>query len=103
VFAIGDVRAGSVRRVGAAIGEGAAVVAQIHSFIARQNEATLHAKAHTFQLQHTLKSRYRAGVSEYLERMQHEVRVHACRIGASPNDYGVSNRSGANAARRVGP
>jgi thioredoxin reductase (NADPH) len=43
VFAIGDVRAGSVKRVGAAIGEGAAVVAQIHSFIARQNEATLHA------------------------------------------------------------
>ena len=36
VFAIGDVRAGSVKRVGAAIGEGAAVVAQIHSFIARQ-------------------------------------------------------------------
>ena len=39
VFAIGDVRAGSVKRVGAAIGEGAAVVAQIHAFIARQNEA----------------------------------------------------------------
>jgi thioredoxin reductase (NADPH) len=36
VFAIGDVRAGSVKRVGAAIGEGAAVVAQIHSFIARE-------------------------------------------------------------------
>jgi thioredoxin reductase (NADPH) len=31
VFAIGDVRAGSTKRVGAAIGEGAAVVAQIHS------------------------------------------------------------------------
>jgi thioredoxin reductase (NADPH) len=30
VFAVGDVRAGSVKRVGAAIGEGAAVVAQIH-------------------------------------------------------------------------
>ena len=30
VFAIGDVRAGSVKRVGAAIGEGAAAVAQIH-------------------------------------------------------------------------
>jgi thioredoxin reductase (NADPH) len=40
VFAIGDVRAGSVKRVGAAIGEGAAVVAQIHAFIARQNETT---------------------------------------------------------------
>jgi thioredoxin reductase (NADPH) len=30
VFAIGDVRAGSVKRVAAAVGEGAAVVAQIH-------------------------------------------------------------------------
>jgi thioredoxin reductase (NADPH) len=36
VFAIGDVRAGSVKRVGGAIGEGAAVVAQIHAYIARQ-------------------------------------------------------------------
>jgi thioredoxin reductase (NADPH) len=35
VFAIGDVRAGSVKRVGGAIGEGAAVVAQIHAFLAR--------------------------------------------------------------------
>jgi len=34
VFAIGDVRAGSVKRVGAAIGEGAAVVAQIHAHFA---------------------------------------------------------------------
>jgi thioredoxin reductase (NADPH) len=34
VFAIGDVRAGSVKRVGAAIGEGAAAVAQIHAFLA---------------------------------------------------------------------
>jgi thioredoxin reductase (NADPH) len=33
VFAIGDARAGSVKRVGAAIGEGAAVVAQIHAFL----------------------------------------------------------------------
>ncbi len=32
VFAIGDVRSGSVKRVGGAIGEGAAVVAQIHAF-----------------------------------------------------------------------
>jgi thioredoxin reductase (NADPH) len=31
VFAIGDVRSGSVKRVGGAIGEGAAVVAQIHA------------------------------------------------------------------------
>jgi thioredoxin reductase (NADPH) len=34
VFAIGDVRSGSVKRVGGAIGEGAAVVAQIHSRLA---------------------------------------------------------------------
>lgn len=34
VFAIGDVRAGSVKRVGAAIGEGANVVAMLHRFLA---------------------------------------------------------------------
>jgi thioredoxin reductase (NADPH) len=34
VFAIGDVRAGSTKRVAAAVGEGAAVVAQIHSQLA---------------------------------------------------------------------
>ncbi len=34
VFAIGDVRAGSTKRVAAAVGEGAAVVAQIHAAIA---------------------------------------------------------------------
>jgi thioredoxin reductase (NADPH) len=34
VFAIGDVRAGSVKRVAAAVGEGAAVVAQIHAALA---------------------------------------------------------------------
>jgi thioredoxin reductase (NADPH) len=34
IFAIGDVRAGSVKRVGGAIGEGAAVVAQIHRHLA---------------------------------------------------------------------
>ena len=33
VFAIGDVRAGSTKRVAAAVGEGAAVVAQIHSLL----------------------------------------------------------------------
>jgi thioredoxin reductase (NADPH) len=31
VFAIGDVRSGSVKRVGAAVGEGAAVIQQVHS------------------------------------------------------------------------
>jgi thioredoxin reductase (NADPH) len=34
VFAIGDVRAGSVKRVASAVGEGAAVVAQIHAYLA---------------------------------------------------------------------
>jgi thioredoxin reductase (NADPH) len=33
IFAIGDVRAGSTKRVAAAVGEGAAVVAQIHSVL----------------------------------------------------------------------
>ena len=37
IFAIGDVRAGSVKRVAAAVGEGAAVVAQLHSYLAREN------------------------------------------------------------------
>ncbi|HEY4081481.1 MAG TPA: FAD-dependent oxidoreductase [Burkholderiaceae bacterium] len=34
VFAVGDVRAASVKRVGGAIGEGAAVVAMIHQYLA---------------------------------------------------------------------
>ena len=34
VFAIGDVRCGSVKRVGGAIGEGAVVVAQLHTYLA---------------------------------------------------------------------
>ena len=34
VFAIGDVRAGSTKRVAAAVGEGAAVVAQVHVALA---------------------------------------------------------------------
>ena len=34
VFAVGDVRSGSVKRVGGAIGEGAAVVALIHQCVA---------------------------------------------------------------------
>ena len=36
IFAIGDVRAGSTKRVAAAVGEGAAVVAQIHAMFASQ-------------------------------------------------------------------
>ena len=40
VFAVGDVRCGSVKRVGAAIGEGAAVVAQLHILLARRDRST---------------------------------------------------------------
>lgn len=36
VFAIGDVRAGSTKRVAAAVGEGAAVVSQIHTMLAER-------------------------------------------------------------------
>src|SRR5215813_9055558 len=39
IFAVGDVRSGSVKRVGGAIGEGAAVVAQLHSFLSRRGPA----------------------------------------------------------------
>ena len=35
IFAVGDVRAGSTKRVAAAVGEGAAAVAQIHALLAR--------------------------------------------------------------------
>jgi thioredoxin reductase (NADPH) len=40
VFAIGDVRAGSVKRVAAAVGEGAAAVAQIHQYLAALDAAS---------------------------------------------------------------
>jgi thioredoxin reductase (NADPH) len=36
VFAVGDVRSGSVKRVGGAIGEGAAAVAQIHQHLSHR-------------------------------------------------------------------
>jgi thioredoxin reductase (NADPH) len=36
VFAVGDIRSGSVKRVGGAIGEDAAVVPQLHSFLSEQ-------------------------------------------------------------------
>jgi thioredoxin reductase (NADPH) len=38
VFAIGDVRAGSVKRVAAAVGEGAQAVAAVHAFLAEPEE-----------------------------------------------------------------
>jgi thioredoxin reductase (NADPH) len=40
IFAVGDVRYGSIKRVGAAIGEGAAVVAQLHTFLAKRGSTT---------------------------------------------------------------
>jgi thioredoxin reductase (NADPH) len=40
VFAVGDVRSGSVKRVGGAIGEGANVVAQLHFFLSGAQSAT---------------------------------------------------------------
>ena len=36
VFAVGDVRSGSVKRVAASVGDGAQVVASLHAFLARQ-------------------------------------------------------------------
>jgi thioredoxin reductase (NADPH) len=39
VFAIGDVRSGSTKRVAAAVGEGAAAVAQVHAWLARRGQA----------------------------------------------------------------
>jgi thioredoxin reductase (NADPH) len=41
VFAVGDVRAGSVKRVGGAIGEGAQVVASLHAYLADAPSPTL--------------------------------------------------------------
>jgi thioredoxin reductase (NADPH) len=41
VFAVGDVRSGSVKRVGGAIGEGAQVVAAIHGFLGDTARPTL--------------------------------------------------------------
>ena len=39
VFAVGDVRCGSVKRVAAAVGEGSTVVSAIHAYLARQRAA----------------------------------------------------------------
>jgi thioredoxin reductase (NADPH) len=41
VFAVGDVRSGSVKRVGGAIGEGAQVVATLHGFLADASQPTV--------------------------------------------------------------
>ncbi|WGR94015.1 FAD-dependent oxidoreductase [Bradyrhizobium sp. ISRA443] len=41
VFAVGDVRSGSIKRVGGAIGEGAQVVAALHGYLADDSSPTL--------------------------------------------------------------
>ena len=38
VFAIGDVRTGSIKRVAASVGEGAQVVAALHAFLAEAGD-----------------------------------------------------------------
>jgi thioredoxin reductase (NADPH) len=38
IFAVGDVRSSSVKRVAAAVGDGAAVVASVHAYLAKQQE-----------------------------------------------------------------
>lgn len=43
IFAIGDVRAGSVKRVAASVGEGAQVVAALHSYLASRPLTVAHA------------------------------------------------------------
>ena len=40
VFAVGDVRSGSVKRVAAAVGEGAAVVRLVHQFMASSGDSS---------------------------------------------------------------
>ena len=41
IFAVGDVRSGSVKRVAAAVGEGAQVVATLHAFLAARGEDSI--------------------------------------------------------------
>jgi thioredoxin reductase (NADPH) len=41
-FAIGDVRSGSVKRVAAAVGEGAQVVAALHAFLEEAGDRAAH-------------------------------------------------------------
>jgi thioredoxin reductase (NADPH) len=39
MFAVGDVRAGSVKRVASAVGEGSVVVSAVHSFLAESRRS----------------------------------------------------------------
>ena len=43
IFAVGDVRCGSVKRVAAAVGEGSTVVSVLHAYLARRREAVAQA------------------------------------------------------------
>jgi len=45
IFAVGDVRCGSVKRVAAAVGEGSTVVSAIHAYLARQRAEEEHKAA----------------------------------------------------------
>jgi thioredoxin reductase (NADPH) len=45
VFAVGDVRSCSVKRVAASVGDGAQVVASIHAYLAKAREASQHQPA----------------------------------------------------------
>jgi thioredoxin reductase (NADPH) len=40
VFAVGDVRAGSVKRVASAVGEGSVAIPQVHQHLLRQASRT---------------------------------------------------------------
>ena len=52
VFAIGDARASSTKRVAAAVGEGAAVVAQVHAWLASHETVPAQATEHDGSLGH---------------------------------------------------
>jgi thioredoxin reductase (NADPH) len=52
IFAIGDVRAGSVKRVAAAVGEGAQVVATLHAYLAGSAEEQSTARAAKLEVVH---------------------------------------------------
>ena len=39
VFAVGDVRHGSVKRVASAVGDGALAVSEVHAYLAEQDES----------------------------------------------------------------
>jgi thioredoxin reductase (NADPH) len=41
VFAIGDVRSGSVKRVAAAVGEGSVVIQQVHQYLDAEHSPAL--------------------------------------------------------------